>query len=326
MSSFVISAVQSGAPGLSDQVPATGYTVNVLTDAHGAPAFHAALQSPLRFYYDSTFDGSRIATERFDRDAQGSFLWVTEVILWPRQTDELPYPGMTNFAMNLAAVLEPVSEGAELLAANTATLGLVLVDDLPEEPAAQGPTGDADDTRPEQSEPFTPPSAAAVQHDRPQAAPITAEPAPRGTLDESQLMHQVIEIRTQIASLSGRPVAQIPEPKCVKAGKEKRQGGPAYSVSRHHYRYYTKDLWEDSFVLRETVDPDELLYWIADDITRSVAWEWTKNAPSFGTTLKGPEAQRVITMPLWHTLMYALRYEWGQRTRLVAEHWTRKGA
>lgn len=138
-------------------------------------------------------------------------------------------------------------------------------------------------------------------------------------------MREVAALRAQIAALAGWPISQIQEPKCVKAGKENRQGGPAYSVSRHRYRYFTKDIWQ-GYVLRETDDPDELLYWIADDVTRSAAWEWTKRAPSFEKTLKGPEAQRVVTMPMWHTLMYALRYEWGHRTRLVAEQQTQRGA
>ncbi|XTP38441.1 hypothetical protein ACORG1_33880 (plasmid) [Mycobacterium sp. TJFP1] len=323
MSSFVITAVQSGDPALAEQLPAAGYTVNMLADAHGAPAFHAVLQRPLRFYYDATFDGSRIATERFGRDAYGPFLWVTEVILSPRRPDELPYPSMKNFAMNLTAVLEPAGDGAELLPANTAAWGVALVDDMPEEPA-HDPREVADDNRGAPPPPRTPPTAHAAQRDRPRAVPAP-DPASRGPLDEAHVVREVAALRAQIAALAGWPISQIQEPKCVKAGKENRQGGPAYSVSRHRYRYFTKDIWQGC-VLRETDDPDELLYWIADDVTRSAAWEWTKRAPSFGKTLKGPEAQRVITMPMWHTLMYALRYEWGQRTRLVAEQQTQRGA
>lgn len=315
MSSFVITAVQWGAPGLADQLPATGYTVHVLTDPHGVPTFHAVLQTPMRFYFDARFDGSRIEAQRFGQDAHGPFLWITEVIISPHRPDEQPHPGMTNFAMNLDAVLVPVGDDVEALRANTAAMGHVLVDDIADAPTDTGDDVVGDGDGPTQLEFLTPPAAPPAQPTGPPPQSVS-DPASNGALLDEQVQQRVGQLRAQIAALVGWSVAEVQEPKCVKAGKETKQGGPAYSVSRQGYRYFTKDLWQ-GYLMRETTDPDELLYWIADDVTRNAAWEWTMRTPAFATA-KGAEAQFAITMPLWHVLMSALRYDWGRRTRLVA--------
>lgn len=315
MSSFVITAVQWGAPGLADQLPATGYTVHVLTDPHGVPTFHAVLQTPMRFYFDARFDGSRIEAQRFGQDAHGPFLWITEVIISPHRPDEQPHPGMTNFAMNLDAVLVPVGDDVEALRANTAAMGHVLVDDIADAPTDTGDDVVGDGDGPTQLEFLTPPAAPPAQPTGPPPQSVS-DPASNGALLDEQVQQRVGQLRAQIAALVGWSVAEVQEPKCVKAGKETKQGGPAYSVSRQGYRYFTKDLWQ-GYLMRETTDPDELLYWIADDVTRSAAWEWTMRTPAFATA-KGAEAQLAITMPLWHVLMSALRYDWGRRTRLAA--------
>lgn len=315
MSNFVITAVQWGAPGLAEQLPATGYTAHVLTDPRGVPAFHAVLQTPMRFYFDDRFDGGHDDPERFGQDAHGPFLWVTEVIISPHRPEDQPHPGMTNFAMNLDAVLVPVGDDVEALQDNTAAMGHVLVDDIADAPTDPGDGVVADGDGPTRPEYLTPPAAPPAQLAGPPPQPVF-DPTSNGALLEEQVQQRIIQLRAQIAALVGWPLTEIQEPKCVKAGKETKQGGPAYSVSRQGYRYFTKDLWQ-GYLMRETTDPDELLYWIADDVTRSAAWEWTMRTPAFGTA-KGAEAQLAITMPLWHVLMSGLRYDWGRRTRLTA--------
>lgn len=37
------------------------------------------------------------------------------------------------------------------------------------------------------------------------------------------------------------------------------------------------------------------------------------------TTVDRNEARRVVAVPMWHTLMHALRYDWGRRARTNAE-------
>lgn len=317
MSRFVIRTAQSGPPGLPSQLPIAGRTVTVLTDDRGAPAFHAFLDAPLRFYLDSNFDGSRISHERFGRDEGGPFLWVGEIIMSPHRADEQPYPGMTNFHMDVRAVLSPVGAGAPANEIATTALGILTVDDLPE--AADPVPGPLDAAPPAHADepalrPVTPtplPSSGAPP------VPMSAATAADGAaVTEAAAQRGVAQLRGQIANLLGWPLTAIAEPKCVKAGRENQQGGPAYSANRGTLRYFTSDVW-DGFVLRETTDLDELLYWIADDVTRSAAWEWTTRTPSFDTVDR-TEARRVIAMPMWQTLMHALRYDWGRRTRANA--------
>ncbi|WP_342314747.1 immunity 63 family protein (plasmid) [Mycobacterium avium subsp. hominissuis] len=317
MSRFVIQSAQSGPPGLPSQLPIAGQTVNVLTGRLGAPAFHARLDAPLRFYLDPTFDGRGIAAERLGRDERGPFLWVSEIVMSAHRADEQPYPGMTNFAMDVHAVLAPVDTDPDANEILTTPMALVAVDDAPEAPEAV--PGEAAGP---------PPADAEQRAARPTAARTAAPPAPApsagGPATEADVQRSLTQIRGQIATLLGWPLTGIPEPKCVKAGQEKKQGGPAYSVSRGTMRYFTNDLW-DGYVLRQTTDVDELLYWIADDVTRSAAWEWTTRTPTFDTVDRN-DARRVIAIPMWHTLMHALRYDWGRRTRTNAEGTNRRPA
>jgi hypothetical protein len=68
---------------------------------------------------------------------------------------------------------------------------------------------------------------------------------------------------------------------------------------------------------RSTADPDELLYWIVDDVARSVAWAWAQRAPSARTMTTG-QAQSILAMPLWHNLVNALNIDWGTRESTIA--------
>ncbi|MGJ6127304.1 hypothetical protein QN239_32515 [Mycolicibacterium sp. Y3] len=295
MSRFVIQSAQSGPPGLPSQLPIAGRTANVLTGRRGAPAFHAHLDAPLRLYVDPAFDGRGIAAERFGRDERGPFLWVSEIVMSAHRTDEQPYPGMANFAMDVHAVLAPVGPEPDIAEIVTTPMGLVTVDDAPEAPDV------------------TPCEVTGAPPAQPAPTPSTAG-APATEVD---VQRGLIQVRGQIAALLGWSLTEIHEPKCVKAGQEKKQGGPAYSVSRGTMRYFTNDVW-DGLVLRQTTDVDELLYWIADDVTRSAAWEWTTRTPTFDTVDRN-EVRRVVAVPMWHTLMHALRYDWGRRTRTNAE-------
>lgn len=306
MSRFVIQSAQSGPPGLSSQLPITGRTVNVLTGRRGAPAFHAHLDAPLRFYVDATFDGRGIATERLAHDERGPFLWVDEIVMSAHRPDEQPYPGMANFAMDLHAVLAPTGPRPDMADIATAPMGLVAVDDAPE--AADAVLGKVSGA---------PPARAQKPATQAGAAVPPVQPAPISSATEADVQRRLTQVRGQIAALLGWSLTEIQQPKCVKTGQEKTQGGPAYSVSRGTMRYFTNDVW-DGLVLRQTTDVDELLYWIADDITRSAAWEWTTRTPIFGTVDRN-EARRVVAVPMWHTLMHALRYDWGRRTRTNVE-------
>lgn len=314
MSRFVIQSAQSGPPGLPSQLPIAGQTVNVLTGRRGAPAFHARLDAPLRFYVDPTFDGRGIAAQRLGRDERGPFLWVSEIVMSAHRADEQPYPGMANFVMDVHAVLAPVGPDPDITEIITTPMALVAVDDAPE--AAEAVPREAAGAPPAVAEqPAARPAAARPAARPAQSAPIALGAA--GPATEADVQRALAQVRGQIAALIGWSLTEIQEPKCVKAGQEKKQGGPAYSVSRGTMRYFTNDLW-DGYVLRQTTDVDELLYWIADDVTRSAAWEWTTRTPTFDTVDRN-DARRVVAIPMWHTLMHALRYDWGRRTRTSAE-------
>lgn len=142
MSRFVIKTVQSGVPGLSEQLPAAGYTIDMWTDSRGATTFHAVLETPLRFHLGPGIDTDRLDANRFDRDSAGPFVWVTEVIMAPHHADQQPHPGMTDFAMDVAAVLPP--SDADTASPEVSTIGLGVVDDAPE-PSGPARTEEVDE-------------------------------------------------------------------------------------------------------------------------------------------------------------------------------------
>jgi hypothetical protein len=117
-----------------------------------------------------------------------------------------------------------------------------------------------------------------------------------------------------LAALAGQKRFRPDVPCAVemKPGQPPPVGVPSYGVDPGELRYHTKDPFE-GWVWRSTNDPDELLYWIIDDVARSVAWRWAQQAPSF-PTMSPQQAQAWLSMPYWYSLVQGLNVQWGTRT------------
>jgi hypothetical protein len=66
--------------------------------------------------------------------------------------------------------------------------------------------------------------------------------------------------------------------------------------------------------LAGTTDPDELLYWVVDEIARGLAWTWAQNAPAYAA-MSPQQARKTLWLPCWHILIHGLRPDWSKRTR-----------
>ncbi|WP_454231372.1 hypothetical protein [Mycolicibacterium fortuitum] len=124
------------------------------------------------------------------------------------------------------------------------------------------------------------------------------------------LIDRVQSLVSALKELSGQDLADhVPQP----LGPNAVQGDKLYAITSAHLRYYdgshdTGQGW------RSTTDPDELLYWIADDLARDAAWEWTQRTPS-AVRMDQHQLRDLLWIPQWLLLLTALDPRWAQRTR-----------
>lgn len=149
VSRFVISQVQSGPQELQRQLPLRGYVVARLgMNNSGAEAFHARLDAAAQFHYPGDFPVEHCPPDLLGRDADGPFVWITDVLIHPHDPAEQPYVGMTGFAMNIAYVAGPAAlDSLSASSEGRHTVGVVLVNDEPdpdEDPAPTMPDTSAD--------------------------------------------------------------------------------------------------------------------------------------------------------------------------------------
>ena len=69
---------------------------------------------------------------------------------------------------------------------------------------------------------------------------------------------------------------------------------------------------------RQTVDADELLYWIVDDAARAIAWNFAYRSPA----ARGADADTLkatVALPLWAAFVSALDPRWGSKTQATID-------
>ncbi len=79
-----------------------------------------------------------------------------------------------------------------------------------------------------------------------------------------------------------------------------------------------------------TADPEEALYWMVDDVARSLAWSWAQRTPA-SRTMDRDQVKWLLAVPMWLTLVTALDGgEWARKTRgrisELRKHAQRRGA
>lgn len=214
---------------------------------------------------------------RYGTPAAG-FLEVRRVVLHPHNPQEQPYAGMRAFPFRLSLIVD----GAAAIE-NIAVIEIDDQDDAQTAPDAEG------------------------------RLPVSSVPAALAEEFTARLDHTL----SQLARLAGGHTrAEMVEPRRADTTEHvAAQTIPIYSLTPGHLRYHTHDPLE-GWVERETTDPDELLYWVVNDIASEVAWRWARQTPAF-STMSERRAQRTLWLPYWHILMHGLRPEWGSRVREI---------
>jgi hypothetical protein len=293
VSRFVICRVRTAPRELSDQVPVSGYTVDSRTDRNGNGAFfYARLDAPLRYWLPRDFDHARCDPAWVYRDGHGTFLLVWAVVLSAHGLGERPYVGMRNFGVDLAYVIDAsLDQDTVVDPAKIEWVGQVEIDDAD----GAAPSHPTDEHRGEV----------------PVAAPSGAAPFPFAANDFQRELNSWTAALAALAGAHGDDVQAPPRREPENAGVE--DGVAFYSLGADVLRYHTWDPLQ-GWINCETRDPDELLYWIVDDIASVTAWRWAQSTPAYAA-MSHELALRTLWMPLWHLLVHALQPEWGRRTR-----------
>lgn len=285
MPRFAIRRVRTGPGELRTQLPVTGQAVATRTDPSGVRDFvYAVLDKPVKYRIPPQFSRDRYRSQDLDRDEQGAFVWISAVTFRAHATRENPYTGMRDFAVDLAYVVDPtVEQDEELTLAKVAPVAVVEIDD------------DHKASR----------QAAVVPSDSPGGLRPPAVPP-------EQFRHELGVLLAALATLAGERVTEVVVPPQVPATDD-AEGRAAYVLGEDGLRYQGWDPMSAAWAWRTTADPEELTYWIVDDIASALAWDWAQNQPTFGAL---DEEQQVdqLWMPRWQYLMGALRPAWGDRT------------
>lgn len=117
------------------------------------------------------------------------------------------------------------------------------------------------------------------------------------------------ELAAALSALCGQHIVDLPQ----HVGPDGPQGQRTYEIDSNSLRYYTDDA-EAGWGWRSTIEPDELLYWVADDLARNLAWAWVQQAPTM-TQIDERQVREDLWIPQWVLLMTALDHRWGQRAR-----------
>ena len=298
---------------LDELVTTYGVTLGSLTDVGGQHHYWCAqLAQPVKRRIDDA-DDPHLDPAYIGVDDDGPFAWTHYVALRPH--DGAFGPGIPDAVADFAYVVD-ASLGAGTVFDSTKVdwVATVVVDSLGPDHASgpQASPTSSDEPSPSPSgrrEPEPPP------HSPPPPTPQRPN-GPRTAFSSEQFSRALDSVIVTLASLTGIPVSEAPRPAEVKARKHSQyQGkGPSYSFDGSEMRYHTADpvhglLW------RSTADPDEALYWIANDVARSMAWSWARRTPS-ARVMDSFKLRWLLAVPLWQTLMTALDVQWAGRTRV----------
>ncbi len=294
-----------------DELVATyGVTLSCLPDQGGQQHYWCAqLAQPVKRRIDDA-DDPRLDPAYVGVDDDGAFAWTHYVALRPH--DGTFGPGIQGAVADFAYVVD-ASLGASTVFDSTKVdwVATVVVDSSGPDHAA-GPQATATNS----DEPQTSTSGRAEPAAQPSPLP-SPQPSESPTAFSSEQFDRALDsVIVTLASLAGAAVSEVPRPTEVKARKHSQyQGkGPSYSFDNGLMRYHTSDPVH-GLTWRSTADPDEALYWIANDVARSVAWSWARRTPS-ASVMDSFKLRWLIAVPLWQTLMTALDVRWAGRTRV----------
>jgi hypothetical protein len=276
--------VEAGPAELVGQLPLRATTLSCMPGPDGSGEYWCArLDSPIKYHLPLDFDTARVQPEFLSQDDDGAFLWVHVLVVSGRGRGSRLHPGMKAFRVDVAYVVDlTLGDCSRLDLSKIDYVGIAVIDDLPED------------------------QPGITAQDRSAEGSVTvAAPADVSAEEFRERLYGAV---AQLATLAGAQPQQLPEP--VRPGIPD-SGGSAYEIGATALRY--RNGGDDGMWL-STRDPDELLYWIVDDLAKDLALEWAQKAPAY-EQLDDIGKRVSLWFPQWHNMMMALSPEWGDRTQ-----------
>lgn len=310
---FVVREVISGPRELAEVAPAQAVTLACLAGSDGEGQFWCGqLEQPVKHRIGQTVDTGRYHADYLDRDEFGPFVWTYYIAL--QTHDAVTFSADTHsVVVDVAYVIDPSLGYDTTFDSNKVDwVATATVDGANAEVSAEPEVIPEPEPQPESA------SSAPLRRAEPVLpAPIEqlAEEGP--SVSREQFGHALDGALATLGTLTGSFPLDMPRPREVKARKHSpdrfRGECPSYSFQANEVRYHTVDPRRGP-VWQSTADPREALYWMVDDVARSVAWTWARRTPA-ARTMNDDDVQWLLAAPMWLTLMTALDASWAGKTR-----------
>ncbi|MEB3022977.1 MULTISPECIES: hypothetical protein [Mycolicibacter] len=287
---FDIRELTDGPADLRDQLPVTLNALSLLYDTAGHQQYWCTqLEHPVQYHFPPESRPRGLAPQFVAEDEEGPFLWVYVLVLTSHDSSDLQV-GADNAAVDIGYVTD-LSLGSDTVfdgdKVRWIAQGLVSV------------YGDDDQPSPDTSAP------ASVGN-----PPTSGATGELGNYIDSHVRHYI----TQLAGLAGTQFSDdIPQAVPLSDGQAPPADRPSYTLEGTLLRYHSLDASSGDWGWRTTEDPDELVYWILDDLVRSLAYRWANTTPA-AAQLDEQGINRLLWIPYWLTLLAALNPEWHTTT------------
>lgn len=287
MSRFVLTYVDSGPRDLSGQLPIYGALLFTVTSQRRDDCWLAQLDQAIRYHPPAELDRTLLHPLPIHHGPDGDFVWIHQFLIYPRLAGASIQAGAKSTAVHIHYVVDITARpDGQLDYDKTQYIGTGVIDEISLTVAA--PLGP----------PVAPPPAAA------EPPWLISGHAFRCELDVTV---------AQLATLARAHPRSIPGEGAHRASDT----GAFYVIEPTKLTYSTVDP-ENGPHVRDTTDPDDLLYWIVDDLARTLAYE----AATANTAYSHAAGDiRNLWLLHWTYLMAAISPDWGVRThtRLAAQ-------
>lgn len=310
---FVVRELTEGPADLAAQLPVAVDALSTLTDDNGGQYWCVQLDQPVMYRISPGTNPPVNADPQYlAEDGEGLFLWVYVLVLTIRGGSQ-PHGGhdSTSVAQPARTVSIDVGYVVDLSLADDTALDAdkvrwtaVAVADITEPhvagdnmPAADTVAGSGSLPAPQFND------AAAPAHTQHGLADLVNE--------------HITAAIDQLARLAGTNFSSdIPRAVQITEHQTPPDNKPAYLIDGTTLRYHTVHPTQ-GWHWKITEDPEELVYWVMDDIVRSLARRWAQAAPA-AKAMSPSQVDAALWIPYWLTLLAALNPQWRANTaRLI---------
>ncbi|MBU8813862.1 immunity 63 family protein [Mycolicibacterium goodii] len=296
MSEVLLHHVECGPVQLLNSAPTPATVLASLPGPDGAAQLCVQLATPVKHRLLAAASDADYPPGQLGRDAHGPFLWIYYAALHPRVPGiDLAKPAL-DLPVDVSYILDPSIGQADVLDATKMVwvATAFLNHSAQHSPAPLPSWPDLEDLEPDIRTAGGPPPHEGLEH---------------------RIEHALAQLSVvaRIAARRTLPRPQFQEFPAVDAP------GAAYTLDADNSLHYrSMDVLTGQPATRQTVDADELLYWIVDDAARAIAWSFAYRSPAARGT-GADTLKATVALPLWAAFVSALDPRWGSKTQATID-------